>query len=238
MSVFETDGDQSDQNALEALVGEDKKFKTVEDLAKGKLESDNYIEQLKAQIAERDAQLASAATVDEVLARIQEKQLQPNNPPVVEANQPAKPAITEDILVEKVKAVLAENDQNKLIQHNVEEVTARLIEAYGSEDAANQYVRQRAQELGVSVAFLQEVAAKSPKAFFETVRVEAPKAPPRPTQGDVNPAALKVNTPGLKPNTYAWYQELRRTNPAAYYDQRTQMQMHEDAIKNRDAFYA
>src|SRR5690606_26975993 len=41
-----------EQAAIDLLVGEDKKYKTVEDLAKSRLEADEFIERLKRENAE------------------------------------------------------------------------------------------------------------------------------------------------------------------------------------------
>ena len=57
-------------NYLAELVGEGKKFKTVDDLAKGKWNSDSMIETLKAEIATLKAQANSGANVDTLLAEI------------------------------------------------------------------------------------------------------------------------------------------------------------------------
>lgn len=235
MSVFNSDGNESVQNAFEALVGEGKKFSDPEALAKGKLEADNYIEQLKAQLAEVEAKVRGEENLEQMLAKIAEKQTPTKSDPVVEAHQPAKPAMTDDDLAAKVRAMLEDKDRQTVITNNVNEVANRLIDVYGSETAANEYVRKRAQELGVSVEFLQDVAAKSPKAFYETVRVEAPSTSAGPTKGDANPQALQKHSPGVKPNTYRWYQELRKDNPAMY--NKLQLQMHNDALKNPDAFF-
>lgn len=235
MSVFESGDNQTTQNALEALVGEGRKFSDAEALAKGKLEADNYIEQLKAQLAEVEAKVRGEENLEQMLAKIAEKQKPTQSDPVVEANQPAKPAMTDDELAAKVRAMLEDKDRQTVITNNVTEVANRLVDVYGSEAAANEYVRKRAQELGVSVEFLQDVAARSPKAFYETVRVEAPSSSAGPTKGDVNAQALQKHSPGVKPNTYRWYQELRRSDPAAY--SKMQLQMHNDALKNPDAFF-
>jgi hypothetical protein len=232
--IFSSDGNQTEQNALEALVGEGKKFKTPEDLAKGKLESDNYIETLKAKIADLESKATESTTLEEVLAKIEERRTA-LNPPAAEAHQPAKPAITEETLAEKVKAILSEANQQQRTAQNVNTVAERLVEAYGDEQKAKEFVAKRAKELEVPVDYLQDVAARSPKAFFDLVKLETPQSTARPTRGDVNIEALKVNNPGVKPNTYAWYQNMRRTDPDLY--KSLQSQMHKDALDNPDAFF-
>lgn len=225
------------QNALETLVGEDKKFKTVDDLAKGKLEADNHIQRLEGELAELRTKVTATSTLEEMLAKLQQTpKPEPTPEPKPEAHQPAKPAgITEDALAEKVRELLEEKDRQSIVQRNVQEVTNRLVSVYGDEVKANEFVRQRAAELQVPLDYLQDVAARSPKAFFELVKVAEPVAPPGPTHGDKNPAALSKHSPGVKPNTYKWYQEIRKTDPEAY--KKLQLQMHNDAIKLGEKFY-
>jgi hypothetical protein len=176
MSVF--NADDRPENYLETLVGEDKKFKTPEDLAKGKWESDLYIENLKRELDEAKLQAEAAKRVEELLERNQQRQAAPpeqgnNQPPVTPEVKP----VTDEDLTERIRRITAEEDSKNRVASNVNQVATQLIELYGSEDNANKMVKQRAAELGVTVTFLQEVAAKSPKAFFAQMGVENPEAP-------------------------------------------------------------
>jgi hypothetical protein len=81
--VFEspTKGEETPVTQVSDLVGEDKKFKTVEDLAKGKLEADSYIEQLKEEnriarekLGELEGSKSKDETVSELLRAVREHQ--------------------------------------------------------------------------------------------------------------------------------------------------------------------
>jgi len=41
---------------------------------------------------------------------------------------------------------------------------------------------------------------------------------------------------GPKERTWAYYQELKKTNPKVYYDPKTQVQMHHDAVALEEKF--
>lgn len=237
MSVFNSDT----SNPLETLVGEDKKFKTVEDLAKGKLESDAFILQLQEENRQKDEELQKRKTAEEIVAQIQDQrsQLTLTNQSNSEANQPAKPEITKEDLEQKVQEVVAQQETQRRVQQNVTQVAEKLVAVYGDEDKANAFVKQKAQELQVPIDYLQDVAARSPQAFYKLVELqESVNAPSRPTQGDVNTQAFRAANPNApKANTYKWYQTLRRENPAAYKSDKIQMQMHTDALRLEDAFY-
>lgn len=236
MSVFNDDNNSPPEKFLDTLVGEGKKFSDPEALARGKWEADNHIARLQEELAA----LRNDKTVEEKVAELLGRQNEPNPNPNGNAapNPPANPQgpAKEIDLAEEVRKIIAAEDQNKAVKNNVETVAAKLIELYGDEAKANQIVKTRAQELGVSVEFLQSVAAQSPKAFFATTGLNADATPNGgPTHGNVNPAAL-ANSPSIvKPNTYKWYQQLRKDNPKAY--AKMSMQMHNDAIKMGSDFY-
>jgi hypothetical protein len=58
-------------NPLEALVGEGKKFKTAEDLARGKLEADNFVKQLQTELATLREDLNGRIKLEEFMDRLE-----------------------------------------------------------------------------------------------------------------------------------------------------------------------
>lgn len=236
MAIFDDNAEARPENFLATLVGEDKKFKTPEDLAKGKWESDNYIASQKQEIEDLRSKIAEQARIEDLLA-----QWLPNqNRGEPEANQPAQaeantPLSKED-LAKLVRELNEEDSRTRTVQQNRDTVSAKLTDIYGSEDKAAQAVQARAHELGVTVQFLRSVAEQSPTAFFVQLGVE-PSAKPQskgPTHSEVNPAAFgKSNT--LQEGTYDWWKALRKSDPKAY--ERLTLKRHEDAIRMGDAFY-
>ena len=231
MSVF--NAEDAPSNFLETLVGEGKKFSDPESLARGKWEADRTIEARNAELEQLRAEL------DELKIAERLKSVQPTAPttpePRLEDNQPAKPSAPED-LAKLVREQLQAERANETVRANVERVANRLIELYGDEDKANQIVRTKATELGVSVEFLEEVAAKSPKAFFSQLGVdEKTTAPAGPTKGDVNTSAFQNNSNTLKPGTYKFYEQMRKDNPTVW--AKIQPQIHADALKMGAAFF-
>lgn len=246
MSIFQTAQDPaaSGQSALTDLVGEGKKFKTPDDLAKAKLESDRFIEKLQNEQRELREELAKRLSAEEALRRAQEAGSRveqgattPQTPPP--QRQPEQPT---DISSEVEKA-LNRRDQQKTVQSNIEQVTSKMTSTYGSVDKASEVIQQKAQELGMSVAKLQEIASENPKAFFTLLGVndKAPEAPKTSSWGNTkNTAAMKSGTPGstVTPGTYKWYQEIRKADPASYYSPRVQLQMDKDAREKGEKFYS
>lgn len=246
MSIFQTAQDQaaSGQSALNDLVGEGKKFKTPDDLAKAKLESDRFIEKLQNEQRELREELSKRLSAEEALRRAQEAGSRvetgattPQTPPPQRQQES-----TVDIMSE-VEKVLNRRDQQKTTQSNIEQVTSKMTSTYGTVDKAAEVVQLKAQELGMSVAKLQELASENPKAFFTLLGVndKATEVPKTSSWGNTkNTVAMKNGTSGsqVSPGTYKWYQEIRKADPAAYYSPRVQLQMDKDAREKGEKFYS
>lgn len=235
MAVF----DNETAASLETLVGEGKKYANADELAKAYQHASTYIEQLKTENSGIREDLNKRATAEEILEQIRKGADRPSGnteeitPPVV------KPPVSDDDLVNRIREVTTAERERERIAINVTTVADALVATYGSEAKANEVVRAKAAELGVSTQWLQDVAARSPKAFFVTIGISEPTQTTNsaPKQ-DANPQALAANTGGaIKPATYAFYENLRRTDSKLYWTPKVQNQMMKDAIAKGDAFH-
>lgn len=231
MSLFDT---PAVTNPLEALVGEGKKFKTVEDLAAAKIESDNFIEQLKREGAELRTELQSRPTVDrsqEILDRLEALKKEPvtERPPIT-----PEPERTEvkTLSLADIERVLNEREQKKSAQANIEQVKAELSKKYG--DQWSTHLKSTAEKLGVGAAFLDSIAAQSPAAFFRLIGESAS------SETLFTPPASTVS-PGFTPTAgthqpKSYYEKLKATDKKKYLSAEVQNKMYKDAMALREAF--
>ena len=247
MSIFQPAQDQaaSGQSALKDLVGEGKKFKTEEDLARGKIESDRFVEKLQNELREMREELNKRLTTEEALKRAKETgvvEKQDNPPAQSPTPQRQEQATTPDIGSE-VEKVLARREREKAVKSNIDIVTSLMTDLYETVEKAASVIQTKANELGMSVGQLQTLAADNPKAFFRLIGVEETKAPAESGatswSRQKNTSALKevAKTSTVTPGTYKWYTELRKNDPAAYFSTRVQLQMDKDAREKGEAFY-
>lgn len=158
---------------LDELVGQDKKFKTVEALAKGKQESDAYIGKLESENKElRDLVTASQTKMQEIEAKLNfMSELKSVTQPTqsVTTPDPAKPTVTtqKGLTEEDVVKVMERARTEERRTNNIKEANAALVAQFGSEASA--VITLRASELGVTKEYLTEMAAQSPQAFYATV---------------------------------------------------------------------
>lgn len=213
---------------LDTLVGDGKKFKTVEDLAKGKVESDRFIEQLQSELDGLRSDLATRARLEDLLDQIEPKQNTNSG-----GNQAPRNDSTPAPDIEKlIENTLTRRERERTIAENILEAKTRLQEIYGSEYV--QKLEARAQQLGMTPQELDELAAKSPKALLALVTPQ-PKG-----QGTYTPPASAINAPlnsegGVR--NWAYYQRIKAANATQYWSPKVQNQMHKDAIAQAEDFY-
>jgi hypothetical protein len=218
---------------LETLVGEGKKYKTVGDLAKAYAHADVHIARITAENSEKDERLKTMEAQMEVLNKLVTN---PNNPaqsnptPAVETSVSNSPQ--GDDIETKIRDTVEQLSEEKKRTENTSKVDTVLLEKFGEPEKATEFLKSKASELGLGLKFLTDLAASSPAAFFATVGIDNASqtrsdAAPRST---VNTAALG-QTATVKPNTYAWYQQLRKDNKALFNSTKIQMQMHQDSGK-------
>lgn len=233
------DNGQQQTNALSELVGEGKKFSTVEELAASKLSADEHIAKLEAEAKERNETLAELQqkaqanqSVEEVLKALNGSQNDGQETPT--------PTLDEQSIDEIITRRLSEQERNRIAQTNLKSANDAVVAALGDLTAAQTAVNKKAQQIGMTAGELAGIAAKSPSAFLQIMGIDKPSPDkPAPAKGTVNPEAVPnaEGTGGPKPGTHAFYQALRKENPTAYFSAKVQNQMFTDRKEKGEAFY-
>lgn len=216
-STQTTDTDHSDPVTL--LVGENKKFKTVADLAKGKMEADNFIQRLLQEKAELLDTLNKKQTEEQVQKSLQTTQETPPTNTNVRTGEDMKA-----LVAQTVQSLFAEQE----VQRNVVEVNKTLQEMFG--EKAAEKVAQRASELNVGVDFLKSVAAKSPSAFYKLLDTGSNTPSGSVAQSTVTTQAAADTKVG---KTWDDYKAMRKSNPALYHSPQVQQEIYKAVAEGR-----
>ena len=223
------------------LVGEGRKFNDVEALAKGKLEADRFIEQMKQENAALKADLERQAYRLGVTDHLKEtasastaELSDPNNNYGGTSNKAnTQPSSSEADIESLLERALMKREQEASAKSNIAIVESELEKAFGTEATA--VVQQKAAELGLPMSELQGMAAKSPAAFMQLVGKPAPVYNPL-VQGSIRTEGTTMH--GSSEKDFSYYQKLRRENSSLYYKPSTQRQMMADADRLGDKFYS
>lgn len=228
------------KNYLEELVGENKKFKDYEALAKGKYQADLFVEHMKNRMDElRKDYLAlqadnnTKARLEDLIKSVREEKISSNNtnPDVndIQDKKPFDPKELDDLVDKRLKSFTLEQKR----QENFNTVRKQLEEKWGPnyQTALQNTIKQ----LDLDINDVNELAHKSPKAFFRTLGLDSMEqrqsfqAPPQSSQ-------RTGFSPTTQKRTWTYYQELKKKNPQAYWDPKTNTQMLKDAIALGDEF--
>lgn len=229
MNVFDNAADP-----LETLVGDGKKYQSPAELAKAYIHADATIKAREEELATMRQELQTRLTVEEQLRKAREDSNRATGNP---AQDPPKTpqAISEEDLNARILEVTNRASREARARQNAEEVAAKLVELYGDTAKANEVVRRRAADLGVSVEFLRDAAAQSPKAFYAQLGLDTSAntsnqrvAPP--SRSEVN---LNGNTSMVKEGSYEFYEQIRKDRPKEYFSIKIQNQLMKDAMEGR-----
>lgn len=245
-SLFDTnnqdDNIQVDMNKdyLQELVGEGKKFKTPQDLARGKFEADQYVEVLKKRSDELRADFLRVSEENKAKAKLEElidqmknqqRQTSSDTPP---ANDERQPAIKPEDLESLIDSRMSARETEAKARQNFKIVQDKLKERFGNnyQNALNEQI----ENLGLTVDDVNTLARKSPAAFFKTMGLDQQQedsfqAPPRTSR-----RSDSFVPTGKEKRTWSYYQNLKKQNPNLYYDPKIAVQMHNDAMELGESF--
>ena len=214
-------------------------WKDPEVLAKGKLEADGYIKNLEDQLTQMREDLKKQEYKSEVLEQLQSKAAEntaasngvPNNSNTETQNTSG--TFSEEDLKSLVEKTLGQRELEAKVQGNLKLVDKELEGSFGTEAKAQ--IEKKAEELGMSIERLRDIAAESPNAFFALIGEN--KRPVSPmVAGSVRTEG--VNMQSSTERDFNYYQKLRRENRNLYYSAKTQQQMFEDKARLGDKFGA
>jgi hypothetical protein len=176
---------------LKELVGEGKKYASVEKALESIPHAQTHIQKLESELREIREKLAGAKATEEVYEAVEAL--------LSQGPKTAAPVLDESAIDSVLDRKLTEREQRLQAQRNVESVKNALKEKFG--DKAQEMYRKKAEELGVGVEFLNDVVRKSPRAAEELFGLKAGSAPKTaPTTPGLNTEAFKINqSPQDKP---------------------------------------
>jgi hypothetical protein len=144
-----------------------------------------------------------------------------NNGSTTEGN--TNPTLSEEDLKSLVEQTLNQREIDSTVSNNLKLVDEELEKSYGTEAQAK--IQEKAQELGMSMERIKEIAAESPNAFFALIG-EPKKTFSPMVQGSVRTEG--VNMQASAERDWSYYQKLRRENRNLYYTPKIQQQLMED----------
>jgi hypothetical protein len=224
---------------IDALVGEGKKYKTVEDLAKGYNNADNFINQLKTEQDQLRSELDKRLTAEEMVEQIKrEREEQQRASQSTQENTTSQ--LDPEALSKLISNTIDQRDTAKTAQANIAAVDAKIKSIYG--DKAAEVFQKKAAELGLSLDWLQDVAGKSPDAVYNLFGINSGTRTTTPsvTASTTNTVAVDLanSANAMKDDSWDSFEQLRKTNPKLYFKAETQQKLFKARRDKGQAFYS
>jgi hypothetical protein len=221
------------------FVGDGKKYRDPQAAGRALAEKDAFISKLQKETKEMREEIQKQKTMEELIDHLTPKHGLTNNRqdnPVRDEDHAAK-ALTPEELSQLVQSELDKRQSKSQLDQNYHTVVATLKEKFG--DNANRVIADKAQELGVDINFLKQLATEKPKVFLAMVGQAKPREEDffsGPVRSTVDPTRLTANKSSGERNK-SFYDKLRVQDKNKYWSRDVQAQMHKDAMSLGEKFF-
>jgi hypothetical protein len=236
--IFEQDDlPQEPENYLNELVGENRKFKDPEALAKGKWHADRALSVKERQFDELSADYLRLKADYDATAKLEELlkdrlQSPPDRDPTPNANQPS---YNPEDLAKLVDQRLTSYERQKRGEENVKKSRELAREALGSNWQST--LKNKMDDLEISEEETYSLMERNPKVFASTFGLQTRQG--NPFQSPPASSQRTVFAPSKSEGseeTWSYFQKLKKDNPQAWLLPETQTRMYKAAQRLGDQF--
>lgn len=226
-----------------AALSKDGKPPDLNALAKKAYHADAHVRNLEQENEgmrkELDQRLSYEDLIDQIKAMRESK---PGTPPVETPEHVEKPnaALTPEQLSKLVRDTLNQESTRRTAEQNTSEVKKTLEQQWGRD--YQRKLLDKASELGVTQAFLEQTAATSPQALYRLVGAAEAPNPRAAEQNNSAPPHSTIDGNKLPNNRVTGkrlkdFDELRKTDPRTYWSAKFQSELHKLARDSGEDFY-
>ena len=200
----------------------------VEELAKGAIHGNEYIQKLETEMSELRGELDKRVTAEEMVQQVKRETAE-QQALAQRTLENTTPQLDDERLSQLISTTIEQKNTQQVAQQNIYNVDQRMKEIYGVDKAA-EVVQQKANAMGVSVDKLADIAASSPEMFFNAIGVSqgtGSQPTPAPTVGTTNTEAVQTMNSGQKIEEGTWeaFEQLRKSNPKEYFKPSVQQKL-------------
>lgn len=227
---------QSEEISL--LVGEGRKYKTIEELAKAYLNADSFIEQLKAENQELRTKTVEAKTIDEVLERLTANQSSAASATASD-QAPSTNGLSATDVAKIVQQTVTGLETAKIKEGNIKKADAKMREAFG--DKAAEVYKSVAKTPELHTAYMQ-LAEADPEQFVALFTKQSTTSQGSQVDSGSNVNTTMTYTSGnnVRENTQGtkeYYAKIRKEDPKRYYSQSIQLEMNKSAVSDPKKYF-
>ena len=168
------------------FVGEGKKYKSAEDALRSVPHAQEHIKTLEEEMAQLKEELTRRKTAEELL-----DELKSGNQQVETTTQNV--GFDQDTIMNLVNQTIEQRDRQSKAQANASTVASKFTEQYGTQ--AQEVYNKIAQDAGLTVEQLNNLAATSPNVVLKLSGLDAKPTPVGKSSSSINTQALGSTKP-------------------------------------------
>lgn len=226
------------KDLIAELVGEGKKFKTVEDLAAGKLQSDIHIKRLEEEAKTLREQVAKAKAVEDVLEAIKANAASGQTSQENNEDDDKKVTPSASLSAEQIAKIVADqikgSETAKQREVNRSKANELMVKSFGEKAKDKFEAKATSPELR---AILIQLAEVNPEDFVSLFKEASAESVVDSSSKNLNKLNVDNTTNSKEPGTQLYYAEMRKKNPKQYYSAAVQLEMHGAAMKNPSKYF-
>lgn len=232
-------GDTTQGSAVAILVGEGRKYKSVEDLAKAYMEGDGFLEKLKDENRNLREELVKSATFQDVLERLKAP---PSStaPDKGEQKGQQNVGLSAADVAQVVRDTITGMETARTRESNLLKADAAMKKLFGEKAKEMFNTVANTPEMRAALMALGSVSPEKFVAIFQPAQQGSAGAAVD-SQTSVNTAALQADTGAaarvLDPGNKEFYDQMRKKEPSKYYSHEWQLKMHNAAQVDSDKFF-
>jgi hypothetical protein len=236
------DGKQNQQqepgDSLAALVGDGKRYRDAEALAKGRLDADAHIARLEAEAKEKTEAISllenradEGATMKDIL-----EHLKAGNSDDPQNQQ--EPVITEEAIADLVESRMDKRDDIRSARTNREVCNTALLSKFdGNKTDATEHLRSKSAELKISIKELQRMSEQTPGAFKRLLDIDQNRGSRQEFRSPNSTGATGAGDTGAETRNASYYKALKKeVGFTKYYTPAIQQQRFKDMEALGDSF--
>lgn len=234
---------EEDKDYVAELVGEGKKYADVLSLARSRLEADNHIDRIEKENRGLRTELEKRLSMEELVTKLQTKQPDPvgTTEGSTQDEKPAAQGLTQEQLAKMVNDLVEAKVSANTQRQNLTQVRDSLKNAFGDNFVAK--LEEVRSQLGLTQEFMDQMAKQTPQALLKLVGADAVKkedSVPSMPKGSIDTSKVTMrgsqSNDGFKGQNY--YRSLLKSDPKAFWNPKTQLEMHNMAMRDPERYGA
>ena len=237
VNVSDDNQNQESNLSYEQLL---EKYKDTEGIVKAFTHAQAHINKLEREREEQRKDMESRLNLEELVSKLASRTNDTSNSGSQDQNERQEEnSLKQEDIAALIEQTIERKQSELSKQANIRTVSEELRKAWGPDYVSK--LKAKVQELEVSESFIDDAAAKSPKAVLSLLLAGEKKGQEQREESMFSPPKSSINTSGMSSksasnNLKEYYSKMRKEDPKKYWSPKVQNEMFELVVQGKLEF--